>query len=127
MITNEQALLALGSGKDVEVRMLIGGKIWGRWVNIKDIKEYKLKDILINPHGDQFRLKPSTITINGIEVPAPFEPKVGDTAYFLSSTFKGYQYTTNYTKHHAKNPYGSWRTEEEIKQVVEALRSIFNG
>lgn len=73
-----------------------------------------------------FRLKPRTITINGIEFPAPFEAKVGDTFWCISmDTFNGYdcgKYAENMLIH-----FGKWRTEEEIKQVVAALRSIFKG
>lgn len=75
-----------------------------------------------------FRLKPKTITLNGIKVPAPFEPKVGDYVYFISSDeTKGYAETTleNTPMNWGFIQFGAWRTESEIKQVVEALRKIF--
>ena len=72
-----------------------------------------------------FRLKPRTISLNGIEVPAPFEPKDGDEAWFVSDDHGcGYAYVE--CSEFTKFILGAWRTEEEIKQVVEALRSVFN-
>lgn len=76
------------------------------------------------------RLKPKTIKINGIYVSAPFEPKVGDIYYFInSSNLKGYGFNkfSNDGDDECLTFYGAWRTEEEIKQVVTALRSIFKG
>ena len=59
-----------------------------------------------------------------LEIPAPFEPKNGDWVYFLND-----DQPTGYSKIRKLNVYdfklGAWRTEEEIKQVVEALRQIF--
>ena len=129
MITGKEALIALVNGGVVEMTDSEVDMPWTE-VCVKDNDFFGKVEpcmwMFINtPDHIQFRLKPRTITINGIEVPAPFKPKYGDTAYCLSSTFKGYEYTTNYTKHHAKNPYGFWRTEEEIKQVVKSLRSVF--
>ena len=76
--------------------------------------------------GRKFRLKPHTITINNIEVPAPFKPKEGELFFYLngySPNGFGCQYKTeghsNYTQ------FGAWRTESEIKQVVAALREVF--
>jgi hypothetical protein len=73
----------------------------------------------------KFRLKPRTIALNGIEVPAPFEPKEGERFYYFSD-----EYTTGYASAERTGFYGDmrlgvWRTEEEIKQVVEVLRSVF--
>ena len=67
----------------------------------------------------QFRLKPRTITLN-VDIPSPFEPKEGDEAWCLDgATLNGY-------KRVIFNDFdlgiGFWRTEEEIKQVVAALR-----
>jgi len=72
--------------------------------------------------GNYFRLKPRTITINNIEVPAPFEPKEGESFWYIHSHAKcGYSRSS----HLGVAYFGAWRTEEEIKQVVAALRSIF--
>lgn len=78
----------------------------------------------------KFRLKPRTITINGIEVPAPFEPKEGETYWcFSTQTVIGYGHNV-YESERADRRFinmGAWRTEEEIKQVVAALRQVFGG
>lgn len=77
----------------------------------------------------RFRLKPKTITLNGIEVSAPFEPKVGEIYWcFSTQTHIGYVHNV-YTSEKIDGRFvnlGAWRTEEEIKQVVAALRSVFN-
>ena len=75
---------------------------------------------------DKFRLKPRTITLNGVELPMPFKPKVGDIAYFLSEGYEdGYSFTDIFDTSPAC--FGYWKTEEEIKQVVAALRQVFGG
>ena len=72
----------------------------------------------------EFRLKPRTITINGIEVPAPFEPKVGEKYWFIADyVSSGYSDTREGTG--INSSIGKWRTEDEIKQVVAALRQVF--
>lgn len=71
----------------------------------------------------EFRLKPRTITINGIEVPLPFEPKPYEFYFALSDDYESGYFSTNKISNDMM--LGKWRTEEEIKQVVAALRSIF--
>lgn len=76
----------------------------------------------------KFRIKPKTIMLGNIEVPAPFDPRIGDEYYHLSNeSTQGYgydEYECSDYDDRAMN-FGAWRTEEEVKQVVEALRSIF--
>ncbi|MCK0923717.1 hypothetical protein BFR80_006425 [Acinetobacter pittii] len=74
-----------------------------------------------------FRIKPKTILINGIEVPAPFTPKEGDTFYYLNDGEEcGYIKCEHDWAFDPKElNFGAWRTEEEIKQVVAALRKVF--
>ena len=108
LISGKDALIALANDQEVEY---FDEKL-GEWVYM-DITHHFKRD---------FRLKPRTITINGIEVPAPFEPKDGDDVWCLSSYQDGYVdmvYKGQYSE------FGFWRTEEEIKQVVAALRSVF--
>ena len=73
--------------------------------------------------GYRFRLKPKTITINGIEVPAPFEPKEGEIYWFITDSECGYNWVEN--KPSCRVGIAAWRTEDEIKQVVAALKTIF--
>ncbi|MFU8928333.1 hypothetical protein [Acinetobacter puyangensis] len=73
-------------------------------------------------------LKPRTINLNGIEVPAPFEPKVGEKYWHLSNeTILGYGWDESENSEYDKRvlTLGAWRNEEEIKQVVAALRKVF--
>ena len=83
----------------------------------------------------KFRLKPRTILINGIEVPAPFEPKEEDQYWYLDSNdpqgyntdIRNHEEMFSQFKKTAFCQIGLWRTEEEIKQVVAALRQVFGG
>lgn len=117
LISGKEALIALANGEEVEFKC--GGMSW----TTLDAKQQPL-EILIDEMV-RFRLKPRTITINGIEVPAPFEPKYGDTAFVLSNGYKGYRKVVY--KAATYSVFGAWRTEEEIKQVVAALRQVFGG
>ena len=112
LISGKEALIALANDRDVEY---IKEKL-NEWVCMDMAHHFKRK----------FRLKPRTITINGIEVPAPFEPKDGENIFtpanFLEQGYIECKYPT--FENHVFQ-FGAWRTEDEIKQVVEALRSIF--
>lgn len=118
LISGKEALIALVNGEGVEAR---GNG--GVWMELSTVK-WSVHEILC---GDcDFRLKPRTITINNIEVPAPFKPKEGDMVWFLNELHKnGYEARTAYDLDDLIVNIALWRTEDEIKQVVEALRSIF--
>lgn len=114
LISGKDALIALANGEEVEFDAGIG--IW------------HLAHKGLTPHcfdSYKFRLKPRTITINGIEVPAPFEPEIGDVVWCISD-----DHICGYCEYTFLKTYsvvvGAWRTEEEIKQVITALRKIFN-
>lgn len=110
LISGKEALIALANDQEVEY---FDEKL-GEWVYM-DITHHFKRD---------FRLKPRTITLNGIEVPAPFEPKEGDKTYYLNDGMTdGYRESEHLE--HFEYHFGAWRTEEEIKQVVEAIRSVF--
>ena len=117
LISGKEALIALANGSDVQVQC-VGDTAW------HNSTQWTVGELL--RWQGLFRLKPRTITINGIEVPAPFEPKDGDDfrIYYLHGLHeRGYDWmhSAHYREFHL-----AWRTEEEIKQVVAALRSIFN-
>ena len=124
LISGKEAKLAWANEKKLQIANTIVGEDFydlddsDTTLNIFDLDFYK------------FRLKPRTITINGIEVPAPFEPKEGETYWcFSTQTVIGYGHNV-YESERADRRFinmGAWRTEEEIKQVVSALRSIFKG
>ena len=123
LISGKEALIALANEQDVEYidtsntfKSLGWGNAFGLSTNLFFSDRFK------------FRLKPNTIDINGIEVPAPFEPKYDCLVYILDDSrqdgFREYDYDIEDT---GALFFGVWRTEDEIKQVVSALRSIFKG
>ena len=117
LISGKEALIALANGESVE---FFYSGVWdsiGEMIVIDNFTNDKFK----------FRLKPRTITINGIEVPAPFEPCAEDDcrAYVIDTrNVNGYDWQHS---SHCNPSHIAWRTEEEIKQVVSALRSVFKG
>ena len=124
LLSGKEAKLAWANGKKLQIANTIVGEDFydiddsNTMLNIFDLDFYK------------FRLKPRTITLNNIEVPAPFEPKKGDKYYHISiQTSLGYGWdeweSSDYDAR--ASIFGAWRTKEEIKQVVSALRSIFKG
>ena len=118
LISGKEALIALANGEEVE---FFYRDVWdsiGEMIVIDHFMSDKFK----------FRLKPSTITINGIEVPAPFEPKSGDMVWCLNElSEKGCEARSAYDSDDFTAHIAYWRTEEEIKKVVVALRQVFGG
>lgn len=116
LISGKEALIALANGEKVLIRSR-------HWDNFDDLtQDFSLNVFFMDEY--EFKLKPRTITINGIEVPAPFEPKVGEKYWFIADyVSSGYSDTKEGTG--INSSIGKWKTEEEIKQVVEALRSVF--
>ena len=118
LISGKDALIALANGEEVELQAT-GDMNW------YDSTQWTVGELLC--FKGRFRLKPRTITINGIEVPAPFEPKDGDDcrAYVIDTrNVNGYDWQHS---SHCNPSHIAWRTEEEIKQVVAALRQVFGG
>lgn len=114
LISGKEALIALANGEEVEN---FNG---GAWCSVDESSEVGafLSD-------RKFHIKPRTITLNGIEVPAPFKPKVNEEYWFIADYISsGYSVTKEGTG--INSTIGKWRTEEEIKQVVAALRKVFN-
>ena len=108
LISGKEALIALANDRDVEYL----DENLNEWVCMDMAHHFKRK----------FRLKPRTITINGIEVPAPFEPKDGVDGHIIDLVVSPVIWDESDPETYR---IGTWRTEEEIKQVVEALRSVF--
>ena len=138
LISGKEALIALANGETLE---MTDSEVDMPWTEIcvksNDFfgKVEPCPWMFVNtPEHIQFRLKPRTISINGIEVPAPFEPKNGEDFYYLDCTsdnYSGWAKTSwrNVESDSFKNNtvFGAWRTEEEIKQVISALRFVLNG
>lgn len=122
LISGVDALRALADGKEVEFKDGMD-----KWENIKHHMNLDLSMFLTSPDWMKFRIKPRTIKLE-LEIPAPFEPKDGEIFWFVSPyTYKGYdsKYFVDDCTGFLLN--GVWRTEEEIKQVVEALRGGIKG
>lgn len=119
LISGKDARLAWANDEEVEYY----SNDLGEWFSLKD--NVFLSDVF---DKNKLRLKPRTIKINGVEVPSPFNPKEGDDFYYIDGAHtEGY----SWRKMHDDTPdwffeNPVWRTEEEIKQVVAALRSVFN-
>ena len=129
LISGKEALIALANDQDVEYMDTSNTFKSLGWSNA-----FGLETNLFFSDRFKFRLAPRTISINGIEVPAPFEPKNGEDFYYLDCTsdnYGGWAKTAwrNIESDSFKNNtvFGAWRTEEEIKQVVAALRQVFGG
>ena len=119
LISGKDALIALANGEEVEFKDGME-----KWENIKHHMNLDLSMFLTAPEWMKFRLKPRTIIIGNIEVPAPFEPKEGDKTYYLNDGMTdGYRESEHLE--HFEYHFGAWRTENEIRQVVAALRQIF--
>lgn len=115
LISSNAAKLAWANGEQLQVAHLTQKA----WETLTD--NYMLS--VFDDGSYVFRLTPRTITINGIEVPAPFKPKEGETYWFITDSECGYNCVEN--KEGCRVGIAAWRTEDEIKQVVSALRSIF--
>lgn len=118
LISGKEALIALANGEEVQ---------WFTGDEFRDIDgDWQIREF--SHPSFKFRLKPRTITLNGVEVPAPFEPKDGDKVFIPSNFLKqGYMECVYPTFENYVFQFGAWRTEEEIKQVVAALRQVFGG
>ena len=118
LISGKEALIAIASGEKVLIRS-------HHWDNFDELtNDFSLNVFFMDEY--EFKLKPRTISINGVEAPAPFEPKAGDMVWCLNElSKKGYEARTTYDSDDFIAHIAYWRTEEEIKQVVGALRSIF--
>lgn len=117
LISGKEALIALANGKEVQIW---NGNIW------LDVEGNYQINVFFKTQR-KFRFKPRPILINGIEVPAPFEPKDGEDCrcYYISTTFK-HGFDWYHSTYHEPNKI-AWRTEDEIEQVVSVLRSVFKG
>ena len=117
LISGKEALIALANGEDVE---FYHNNCWS-WVGEMIVIDHFISDKF------KFRLKPRTIALNGIEVPAPFEPKEGEKAYRLAPAILCGYTEFYFGEDENEWQFGAWRSEDEIKQVVAALRQIFGG
>ena len=119
LISGKEALIALANGEEV---------LW-RTKNNAEVKSFRkqtpdLDLVLIGDCNYRFWIKPRTITLS-LEIPAPFEPKEGEKAYRLAPAIPCGYTEFYFGEDENEWQFGAWRTEDEIKQVVAALRQIF--
>ena len=121
LISGKEALIALANGENVEYmdtsdafESLGWSNAFGLGTNLFFLDRFK------------FRLKPPTIRLS-LEIPAPFKPKEGEKAYRLAPAIPCGYTEFYFGENENEWQFGAWRTEEEIKQVVAALRQIFGG
>lgn len=114
LISGADAIDALKAKKEVEY---CGEGINDSWLSAETLPVvYFLTDSF------RFRIKPQTIKLE-LELPKPFEPKVGEEVFYINDTNKTGFCVDEHQAHYNYN-FGVWRTEEEIKKVVEQLRKI---
>ena len=119
LISGKEALIALANGQEIEARHKQTGMGWS---NAMTLNLFSFHSSLF-----EFRLKPRTITINNIEVPACGVDYKPHTFMFVLNSLDPCEYSKIILDESDEIPPYWWSTEEEIKQVVSALRSIFKG
>ncbi|UQS93300.1 hypothetical protein Scipio_00071 [Acinetobacter phage Scipio] len=116
LISGAEALRALADGKDVEGFLEENEE----WI---PIVYFTVQEVVNGLY--KFRLKPQTIKLE-LEFPKPFEPKEDCHVYILddgkTDGYRRYFYEVHGDK--GSEFIGIWKTEDEIKQVVEQLRKI---
>jgi len=118
LISGKDALIALANGREVENW---NGSIW--W----DVEGTWQLDVFLKT-ALKFRLKPRTITINGIKVPEPADDR--DYHYqgiWILNSLEPKEYGYVVLDITDEMPRYWWKSEEEIKQVVAALHQVFGG
>ncbi|CCH57792.1 hypothetical protein A323_gp84 [Acinetobacter phage AP22] len=123
LISGAEALRALADGvKPEEIEGKFSSGIETYFLSMGGKVDVFLKVVL---NKKLFRLKPQTIKLE-LELPKPFEPKEDCHVYILddgkTDGYRRYSYEVHGDK--GNEFIGIWKTEDEIKQVVEQLRKI---
>lgn len=125
LISGADVPALIKKGESVQFRSAFNVQGGGEWKDLeleRDEEEFSLGD-LINTRFE-WRLKPQTIKLE-LELPKPFEPKEGEKYWHIyPSSGRGYHFVRSFEDDDVWCQFGAWRTEEEIKQVVEQLRKI---
>ena len=116
LISSNAAKLAWANGEQLQVAHLTQKA----WETLTD--NYMLS--VFDDDSYVFRLTPRTITINGIEVPCNKSKHDKDDVVWVINTACENWHDWIYGSDCDSNTL-CWETEEEIKQVVAALRQIF--
>lgn len=127
LISGAEALRALIDGHEVQGRL----ENQVQWTDINPKSDDTLVKSFLTEKNRigircYFRFKPQTIKVE-LELPKPFEPKVGDIYWFLSPFYStGYDHCTfaNDSSDKLHVQYGAYRSEDDVKKAVEQLRKI---
>ena len=119
LISGKEAKLAWANGKKMQISNTIVGE------DFYDIDDSNTTLNIFDLDFYQFRLKPRTITINGIEVPACGVDYKPHTFMFVLNSLEPCEYSKIILDESDEIPPYWWSTEDEIKQVVAALKKIF--
>ena len=119
------------SGKEAINRALDGEDVLYRYNNWdeniwRSFNEISWNIRELNGSSISFKLKPKTITINGIEVPACGTDYKPNTYMFVLNSLNPNEYSKIILDESDEVPCYWWRTESEIKQVIDALRQILH-
>ncbi|EXB38130.1 hypothetical protein J540_3912 [Acinetobacter baumannii 1440422] len=127
LISGADVPALIKKGESVQFRSVFNVQGGGEWKDLdleRDEEEFSLGD-LINTRFE-WRLKPQTIKLE-LELPKPFEPKLGDLYWFISPFYStGYDHCT-FTNDSADKlhvQYGAYRSEDDVKKAVDQLRKI---
>ena len=118
LISGKDALIALANGEEVQIKCVKDDE----WY---DSTLWTVRELL--RWQGEFRLKPRTITLNGIEVPACGDDYKPHTFMFVLNSLDPCEYSKIILDESDEIPFYWWKSEEEIKQVVAALRKVFGG
>lgn len=118
MLSREEAKIAWAQGKKVEIN-LIDDK---SWIEVSSGMVLHIFDVEAN----KFRIKPEVFPLNAVAIPAQFNPKQGDEAWFISDDH-GCGYASTTCNRFTEFKYGAWDSEEKVKQVVEAVSKLLKG
>ena len=124
LISGKEALKLVADGV---VQYIHSSETQEIWTTITDHFwcQYNLGMFLDANTAFKFRLKPRTITINNIEVPAPFEPKDDEECCFISDESVDGYHTISYNSERYSGVVFGLYSPSDIEQVVAALRQIF--
>lgn len=122
LISGKDALIALANGKEVEIKFNSTDG-WHK-VNKKDAYSF---EIFLDERCTKFRLKSRTITLNEIELPACGVDYKPHAFMFVLNSLEPCEYSKIILDESDEIPPYWWSTEDEIKQVVAALRRVFGG
>ena len=122
LISRNDAKLAWANGKKLQIANMIVGE------DFYDIDDSNTTLNIFDLDFYQFRLKPRTITVNGIEVPAPADDKdYHHQGIWILNSLEPKEYSYVVLDITDELPRYWWKSEEEIQQVVAALSQVFGG